>query len=156
MEFNGTFLATIINFIVFVFLMNKVLYAPILNIMSERENFIKGNYKEVENNDEIVRQLAEQKDKILFDAKAEAGNKYSEVIGKFKTERQDLIDDAQNVAKKDVEQAKNELGNSSNEAERSLQNKMTDLAGDIVEKLLGYRTEIKGFEGKSIDEILYR
>ena len=43
MEFNATFLATIISFIVFVFLMNKILYAPILNIMEERKNFINDN-----------------------------------------------------------------------------------------------------------------
>jgi F0F1-type ATP synthase membrane subunit b/b' len=45
MEFNGTFFVTIITFIVFVFLMNKILYAPILNIMEERKNFVDGNYK---------------------------------------------------------------------------------------------------------------
>ena len=32
--------------------MNKILYAPILNIMEERKNFIDDNYKTVEKNDE--------------------------------------------------------------------------------------------------------
>ena len=50
MEFNATFLATIISFIVFVFLMNRILYAPVLNIMSERKAYINGNYKAAEEN----------------------------------------------------------------------------------------------------------
>ena len=37
MEFNGTFLASIVSFIVFVFLMNKVLYAPMGKIVKERK-----------------------------------------------------------------------------------------------------------------------
>ena len=48
MEFNATFLATIISFIIFVLLMNKILYAPILNIMEERRKFIDANYKAAE------------------------------------------------------------------------------------------------------------
>ena len=51
MEFNGTFLATIITFIVFVFLMNKILYAPVLNIMEERRRVIDGNYQTASDND---------------------------------------------------------------------------------------------------------
>ena len=51
MEFNGTFLATIITFIVFVILMNKVLYVPILSIMEERKSIIDENYKSAQEND---------------------------------------------------------------------------------------------------------
>ena len=49
MEFNATFLATIVSFIVFVILMNKILYAPILNIIEERENLVETNYRSAKN-----------------------------------------------------------------------------------------------------------
>ena len=62
MEFNATFLATIVSFIVFVILMNKILYAPILNIMEERRNFIDNNYKTVEKNDEKIKKLNKKKE----------------------------------------------------------------------------------------------
>ena len=45
MEFNGTFLATIVTFVLFVFLMNKVLYAPILGIMKQRQDFIDHQFR---------------------------------------------------------------------------------------------------------------
>ena len=57
MEFNATFLATIISFVLFVILMNKILYAPILSIMEERKAFIDGNYKSAKENDEKVAEL---------------------------------------------------------------------------------------------------
>ena len=43
MEFNATFLATIISFLVFVFLMNKILYEPMGRIVAERKTFIDEN-----------------------------------------------------------------------------------------------------------------
>ena len=53
---------------------------------------------------------------------------------------------------KSVEQ----LENLSNETKESLKNSMTDLANDIVEKVIGYRSEIQGYDNKTVDEILYQ
>ena len=61
MEFNATFLATIISFILFVFLMNKILYAPILNIMAERKAYIDGNYNLANENDDKTKAISEEK-----------------------------------------------------------------------------------------------
>ena len=33
---------------------------------------------------------------------------------------------------------------------------MNDLANDIVEKVLGYRSEVQGFNDDAVNEILYR
>ena len=72
MEFNGTFLVSIITFIVFVFLMNKVLYAPILNIMEERKKFIDDNYKSAQDNDEKSVKISEEKETLLGVIKGQA------------------------------------------------------------------------------------
>ena len=50
MEFNGTFLASAISFIVFVYCMNKLLYAPVQKIVQERHEFINTNYSDAEQN----------------------------------------------------------------------------------------------------------
>ena len=44
MEFDATFLIAAISFIVFVFIMNKIFYAPILNIMKARQDFVEENF----------------------------------------------------------------------------------------------------------------
>ena len=156
MEFNGTFLASIITFVLFVFLMNKVLYAPILNIMEERHNFIKGNYDKAENNNAQADKISEEKDEMLSNAKDAARVKYVESLNDYKTQRAEIISDAQDAAKSELEQAEFELSNVSNEAKDALKGKMTDLAGDIVEKVLGYRSNIEQFDNEEIDKILYQ
>ena len=156
MEFNGTFLASIISFIVFVFLMNKILYAPILNIIEERRNFINGNLNEAEQNNAKAASISEEKDKMLVSAKDTARAKYVETLDEFKTQRSEIISEAQDKAKEELLNSDYELSNVSNEAKMALKGKMTDLANDIVEKVLGYRSNVEHVDNEEIDKILYQ
>ena len=155
MEFNGTFLATIITFIMFVFLMNKVLYAPILSIMEERRNVINGNYKEAEDNKVRSDGLVEERDAKLAEAKDEAKGKYNEVVDGFKEQRAEIVSKAQETATDQLGRSEQELESLSNEVKEGLKCQMNDLANDIVEKVLGYRSEVVGFDDEAVNKILY-
>ena len=45
MEFNATFIVSIISFVIFTLLMNEILYKPITKIVEEREHVINDNYE---------------------------------------------------------------------------------------------------------------
>jgi len=156
MEFNGTFLATIVTFILFVFLMNKVLYAPILDIMEKRRAFVDENYKNTEENNQKADELTKEKEDKLIDAKNDARKKYLEQLEDYKNQRTDIISNAQEVSKNELESSDKELENVSNELKNGLKSKMTTLAEDIAEKVLGYRTEIKEFDNSIVDDVLYK
>ena len=156
MEFNATFLATIISFILFVFLMNKILYAPILNIMAERKAYVDENYKSANDNDEKTKAITEEKEEKLLDAKNDAREKYNEVLDEFKEQKAQIVSEAQDNAHSELEKSRVELENLSNEVKESLKGSMTDLANDIVEKVIGYRSEVQGFDNRTVDEILYQ
>ena len=156
MEFNGTFFVTIITFIVFVFLMNKILYAPILNIMEERKNFIDQNYKLASENDDKATKITAEKDSLLANAKETAKEQYNEKIIDYKNKRNDYISNAQNDVSEELKKSEIELTNISNEVKENLKSSMTDLANDIVEKVIGYRSEVQGFDSQKVDEILYQ
>ena len=155
MEFNGTFFVTIITFIVFVFLMNKILYAPILNIMEERRRFIDGNYETAQKNNSRSEAMLAKKEQKLLEAKEEAKDKYNEIIDEFKTQKVQIVSEAQNIANDELEKSKIELENLSNEVKVGLRNSMTDLANDIVEKIIGYRSEISGFDEDAVNKVLW-
>ena len=157
MEFNGTFFVTIITFIVFVYLMNKILYAPILSIMEERKNFVDGNYKIAEDNKIRVDGLIEEKEERIAVAKNEARNKYNGVINDFKSQQSCIINDAQHDAKELLEHSDSELEHISNEVKNALKGSMTDLANDIVEKVIGYRSDVQDydFNEDAINKVLW-
>ena len=136
--------------------LEKVHQATILNIMEERKNFIEDNYKIVEKNDEKIRNLNKKREEKLLEAKNEAKEVYNEAIDEYKTQKAEIITEAQNTAKEELEESRVELENLSNETKEYLKNSMTDLANDIVEKVIGYRSEVSGYDTKTIDEILYQ
>jgi len=156
MEFNGTFFAAIISFLVFVFVMNKILYEPVRKIVNERNNFIEGNYNSASENNAKADELSLKRDEDISAAKEDARVKYNDIIAGFKDKRAGIVKDAQNKSHDELEQAYRNLNNVSNEAKENLKWKMTDLANDIVEKVLGYRSEVQGFNNDKVNEILYQ
>ena len=60
------------------------------------------------------------------------------------------------TSKEEIENSRIELENVSNEVKQSLKGSMTDLANDIVEKVIGYRSEVQGFDDEAVNNILYR
>ena len=155
MEFNGTFLATIITFILFVFVMNKVLYAPILGIMEERKSFIDSNYKDAKDNDAKSAELVAEKEEKLSDAKEEARGKYIAAVDDYKAQKAEVIANAQSTAQAELEASRIELENVSNEVKNGLKSSMNDLANDIVEKVIGYRSDVEGFDDNLVDGVLW-
>lgn len=155
MEFNATFLATIVSFVLFVFLMNKILYAPILNIMEERKNFVDGNYDEAHANDAKSEELTTQKEEKLAGAKDDARGKYIETLNDYKNQKSEMLSDAQSSAKDEIEQAKADLRQLSDEVKNGLKSSMNDLANDIVEKAIGYRCEADCFDDNKVNEVLW-
>ena len=155
MEFNGTFLASVLSFIIFVYLMNKVLYAPMRKIVTERHEFIEGNLSSADENHKKADELSAERNEKLDDAKNEARSKYVDSVNQFKSEKNDIVSKAQDDAKDELNQAYDNLNNVSNETKEGLKAHMTDLANDIVEKVLGYRSEVPGFDNDKVNEILY-
>ena len=155
MDFNGTFFAAIISFLAFVFIINKLLYEPVHKIVKERNDFINGNYKDASENNAKADELSKERDEKIVDAKEDARDKYNEILASFKEQRTDIVKNAQDKSHEEFEQASINLNNVSNEAKEKLKWKMTDLANDIVEKVLGYKSDVQGFNNDKVNEILY-
>lgn len=155
MDFNGTFFVSIISFLVFVFVMNKLLYEPIHKIVKQRNDFINGNYDAANANNAKANELGENRDRKIIEAKEDARSKYNEILAGYKDQRTNIIKNAQNKSNEELERAYSDLNNVSNQAKESLKWKMTELANDIVEKVLGYRSDVQGFDNDKINDILY-
>lgn len=156
MEFNGTFLVTIISFVLFVFVMNKILYEPINNIVAQRREFVDENLRKADINHKKANEISAQKEEKLKGARNDARNKYSDAVVDFKNKKNDILKNAQCDADNELMQTYENLNNLSNEAKEGLKGRMTDLANDIVEKMIGYRSEVQGFDNDAVNRILYQ
>ena len=156
MEFNATILVVAVSFIVFAFAMNLILYKPILDIMQKRKEFIDENYKSASENDETSSTISAEIDEKKDAAKSDARNKYNEIIDDFKNKKSELVQQAQQVAQVELDKSNCELLAVSNEMKENLKGSMTTLANEIVEKIIGYRSEIQDFDSNKVNEILYK
>ena len=156
MEFNGTFLVTIISFVLFVFVMNKILYEPINNIVAQRREFVDENLRTADINHKKANEISAQKEEKLKGARNDARNKYSDAVVDFKNKKNDILKNAQCDADNELMQTYENLNNLSNEAKEGLKGRMTDLANDIVEKMIGDRSEVQGFDNDAVNRILYQ
>ena len=132
-----TLVIQMINIIILMFLLNKVLYKPVLGILRERSKKMKGTQEEIERFDKDARLRQEEVDKkmaqasskakaALDSARAEAAAAGNEKLAAIKAE----VD-------ADREKKMSELKSQIDSAGKSLQESLDTFAGDMAGKILG-------------------
>ena len=135
--------------------MNKILYEPINKIVAERQDFVDGNLRSADENHKKAEAISTQKDEKLKDARSEAKNKYADAVNGFKAQKDSIVTAAKQDTDNELSQEYANLNNLSNEAKAALKGRMNELANDISEKILGYRSEVQGFDDEAVNRILY-
>ena len=120
LEFNVTFFYSLINFLVLLFILNALLFKPLLKVMKEREDTVKGNLDSARNmtgkREESIaglnRELAESRGKakdIFESLKAEAVSKQKEVHSAAEAEAASILEKARAEIKAEAEKARKAL-----------------------------------------------
>lgn len=136
-EFNATFLVAMLSFVVFIMIMNAIFYRPILSIMRKRDEYINSNYDE-------AKELSEQAEKLDI-KKAET---IQQTQNECRTEIKNVVENAQGLASKNVQDARTEVKNEIQLKKDSLVREsealegvlkssvVTDLASSITSKFM--------------------
>lgn len=138
MEFNATFIVSIISFVLFVLVMNKVFYAPISNIIIERENMLKQNFDEAQELDNSTNTLLKDRDKRLNEAELNSREIIAKKIEEFNNLSKKAINEANQKAKDEIQEQKDILLEENRNAELELKSKEKELAQVISSKILGF------------------
>lgn len=135
MEFNATFLVSIVSFIVFIVIMNAIFYKPILKIIEERENFINGNYNAAKNSRDETQVLINKKDSRLTQALTESRKIITDTVNDANEKSKALTDDAKLASSQKIDIAKAQLQEQEKEISQALS--IQDVAQSISNKVLG-------------------
>lgn len=152
MGFDATFLIVVINFVVFVLIMNKIFYAPILKIMQERQALVEDNFK----NAKTIKQETDEKITYrnieLDKSREEAINLIAEHSQKFKAERNIRIAQHKEELYSDIANQRESLKISAREAKETLKENVVDLAKDISKMILGESIDSDKIDKSKIEE----
>lgn len=135
--------------------MNKILYEPVNKIVAKRQEFVDGNLRLADENHKKAEEISNQKDEKLKNARGEAKGRYSEAVDGYKAQKEDIVATAKRETDDELSCAYENLNNLSNDVKTALKGRMNELANDISEKILGYRSNIEGFDDEAVNRILY-
>ncbi len=154
MEFNATFIVSAISFIIFVVLMNIILYAPLQKVVEERKKTVDNNYNEANaNSEKSTALLKDRADKILKagqDAKSVINAKSNDANIK----RDEITQSAKEESLKNIEANREYFDNATQEAKEVLKANVVGLAQSISDKFLGSDEKIIGVDNELIDKIM--
>lgn len=137
MEFNATFIASAISFIVFTLIMNAIFYKPLNNVVQEREKFIDDTNEEAKLHREKSEALLKDKERKLEKTRHEAKKIILDTSDEVKTKKVKLASDAQKKAAEKIGFAKDDLHKSSEEAQMALSQDVKNISQQIAAKILG-------------------
>ncbi|MFN2354869.1 MAG: ATP synthase F0 subunit B [Desulfopila sp.] len=134
---DKTLFIQMINIIILMFLLNKVLYKPVLAILRERSGKMRKTQEEIEKFDKNARLRQEEVDKKM----AQASGKAKAALDTARAEAAAAGNDKLSAIKSEVEGEKEkkmaELKSQVDTAGKSLQENLDAFASDMAGKILG-------------------
>jgi F-type H+-transporting ATPase subunit b len=148
MEFNATFIISIISFLMFVAIMNKIFYAPITNIVQQREEKIKKDYDAADSLKNEATTILKDRDEKLATAEQKARDIIADKIDDYNSKSKEETALAAEQATQRIQEQKELLNQEKINSERELKSKVIELAQSISSKILGFNVEKDEIEGK--------
>ena len=143
MEFNATFFVSVISFLVFVFIMNKIFYAPLTKIIGQRKELLDTNYNDAKQFNDDADSILRDRDERMSDVDQKSRKLISDKIEEENAKAKDLTAQAFQKSSDEIQSRKNELLKEKEEAMPVLNSKVLGLAESISSKVLGVDVKIQ-------------
>lgn len=143
MEFNATFLVSIISFLAFVEIMNRIFYVPLTRVVNERQKLLDTNYGDAKKFDDDAEDILKERESRLGDAESKSRKIISERIEAENSKGKSLTLDASKKSFEDIQSRKDELAREKNEKQAELDAKIQGLAESIASKVMGMDVKIQ-------------
>jgi len=133
---NGTLFFQVVNFTVFVFIINFVLLKPIQKVMEERQNYILSNRSEAQQRLVEAKALAADYEAQLVGSRRKAQDLIAKAEAEAMQMRTQQLAEVQAEAQARLEGVRQEVNAAKAEALKGIQQEVVKLSAQITSKLL--------------------
>lgn len=134
---DSTILIQMINFLILIFILNLLLYKPILGIMDKRKKRFQDTEDEIKSiNLTIEERMAAYEEKVRL-AKMDALNQKNDILKEGSDQAKTIIDSARGEIPVMMEEFHGKMNREVTDARRILTDQSRKISVDIAEKLLG-------------------
>ncbi|MEC4685906.1 MAG: ATP synthase F0 subunit B [Nitrospirota bacterium] len=136
LELNKWFFVQLANFLILLFLLNILLFRPLLNLFKERKENIDGAIEEAKRLNEKKDEELARFNKELSDAREKAKDFYNSLRQEGLLKQKEMIAQAQAEALKEIDAAQAEIRRETEKVRRLLGDDVRRFSEEIVEKLI--------------------
>ncbi len=134
---NWTLILQFINFIVLLYLMNKILFQPLRKVMEERHETIAGSHAHARDLQADIDEKMSRYQQQLAQAKKMANDERAQLRRLASEEESKMIASAQSNANVRMDQIREQVAKESGRANQTLKEQSAILAQQIATKILG-------------------
>lgn len=154
MEINATILVSTISFIVFIFIMNVILYKPVMEIMEKRQKYIDDNKNEANQHRKNAEDLIKDKDNKIAEAQRKSRDIVAAKADALKEEKTKVLNDTKDSVNSYFNEQKQSLADQKEEALKNLRGDVADLANRLTTKLMGEGVAFEPLSEQEIEEVM--
>ena len=136
MEFNATFLVSIVSFLVFMYIMNAIFYKPLTTVIDERENIVHDNYEHSRQAHNEAEEITKDKENRLAETAKQSRQMMVDKTNEANEDYKNKVADAKTKSNEKVGILKEDLLRSEADAKNILNSHVENLAQTIVNKVL--------------------
>ena len=126
----------IINFLILVFLLHRILYRPVLNILDQRKERIREGQEAAERARTEAEQLRQEYEQQLEESRAHARKIIDDAAAAAERLRDESVVNAQQEAQRILDRARDELRAETEHARRELRHEVASLSVAVAGKLI--------------------
>jgi len=139
---NATLVLQIIHFLILAYILNRIMFRPILRVISERDRHIEDEKGRLDKLEDETRALIDKCAAIERDTRRKAGDDSNRLKRDAIEAAEKIFSDTRDEAALIKERAGREVEEKLKEAQRSLRSEAMVLADEITEKVIGRRISI--------------
>jgi F-type H+-transporting ATPase subunit b len=136
-QVNFTLIIQVINFLVLLFLLNALLFKPVLAKIREREAQIRRDQEKAAELGERVQAHETKHQEELTTARQTAAQEKNALMAEAKKKEAEVLDKARTEAGRIVDEMRATIEAEASQVRRTLKDEMTPLAQAMTEKILG-------------------
>ena len=134
---NATLIIQVINFLILVFILNRLLFRPILKLTRDRTQFFQSTKDEISQLEQETQELKDKYQSIQNDARREAARERDQMKSTSATEIEGFLNESRNEASKMKSEAEKKSEMELKQAKPSLSDEAGRLSDVIVQMVIG-------------------
>ncbi|MDQ7786461.1 MAG: ATP synthase F0 subunit B [Thermodesulfovibrionales bacterium] len=136
LELNWTFIVMLINFLVLLFILNSILFQPLLKIFKQRDDTVKGDLDAARDMSTKREENIARLNKELGDARSKAKETFEVLRTEGVQKQKEVLSAAETEAVSILEKAKAEIKADAEKARQALRADVDKFSDEIVRKLV--------------------